>query len=114
MNIPISAVFSPACFSSSLDKTSPVDLPDLSKILSAPRKENLHVRYFVTKIVQTYCEKKLLYLVIEKFKAEGREFAKFLRITRIVYSNSKRSEKFLVTECKESTETYLLELTQAL
>ena len=30
--------------------------------------------YFVTKIVSTYCEKKML-----KFEAEGREFAKFLR-----------------------------------
>ena len=30
--------------------------------------------YFVTKIVLTYCEKKVL-----KFEAEGREFAKFLR-----------------------------------
>ena len=29
---------------------------------------------------------------ILKFKAEGREFAKF-------YSNSERSEEFLVTEC---------------
>ena len=30
--------------------------------------------YFVTKIVLTYCEKKLL-----KFEPEGQEFAKFLR-----------------------------------
>jgi hypothetical protein len=30
--------------------------------------------YFVTKIVLTYCEKKLL-----NFEAESREFAKFLR-----------------------------------
>ena len=37
--------------------------------------------YFVTKIVLTYCEKKIV-LVIEKnlkFEAEGREFAKILR-----------------------------------
>ena len=31
-----------------------------------------------------------------KFEAEGREFAKFLRT---IYSNSERSEQFLVTEC---------------
>ena len=49
-----------------------------------------HEWYFVTKIVLTYCEKnfpsdreKLL-----KFEAEGREF-----------TNSERSEQFLVTEC---------------
>ena len=39
-----------------------------------------------------------------KFEAEGREFAKLLRslgleITRTIYSNSERSEQFLVTEC---------------
>ena len=42
-------------------------------------------------------EKKLL-----KFEAEDREFAKFLRsleIIRTIYSNSVRSEPFLVTEC---------------
>ena len=37
--------------------------------------------YFVTKIVLTYCEKKLFYSSrkLLKFEAEGREFAKFLR-----------------------------------
>jgi hypothetical protein len=34
-----------------------------------------------------------------KFEAEGREFAKFLEITRTIYSNSERSEQVLVTEC---------------
>ena len=34
-----------------------------------------------------------------KFEAEGREFAKFFEITRTIYSNSERSEQFLVTEC---------------
>ena len=56
--------------------------------------------YFVTKIVVTYCEKKL-FLVIEEniwnFEAEGREFANF-EITRTIYSNSERSEQFLVAE----------------
>ena len=53
--------------------------------------------YFVTKIVLTYCEKnyssdreKLL-----NFEAEGKIF----EITRTIYSNSERSEQFLVTEC---------------
>ena len=37
--------------------------------------------YFVTKIVLTYCEKKLFYWSrkLLKFEAEGQEFAKFLR-----------------------------------
>ena len=34
-----------------------------------------------------------------KFEAEGREFAKEFEITRTIYSNSERSEQFLVTEC---------------
>ena len=38
--------------------------------------------YFVTKIVQTYCEKKNVLVIkkkLLKFKAEGGEFTKFLR-----------------------------------
>ena len=58
--------------------------------------------YFVTKIVLTNCEKncssdreKLL-----KFEAEGPEFAKILRsLEQFIYSNSERSEQFLLTEC---------------
>ena len=38
-------------------------------------------------------EKKLL-----KFKAEGRRIFKNIEITRTIYSNSERSEQFLVTE----------------
>ena len=35
-----------------------------------------------------------------KFEAEGQEFAKFLRsLDQFTYSNSERSEQFLVTEC---------------
>ena len=34
-----------------------------------------------------------------KFEAEGREFKIFFEITRTIYSNSERSEQFLVTEC---------------
>ena len=30
-----------------------------------------------------------------KFKAEGREFAKFVEITRTIYSNIERGEQFL-------------------
>ena len=51
---------------------------------------------FVSKIVQTYCEKKnsgdrenLL-----KFEAGGQEFAKKISITRTIYLNSERSEQF--------------------
>ena len=47
--------------------------------------------YFVTKIVLTYCEKNVL--VIQK------NFEKNFEITRTIYSNSERSEQFLVTEC---------------
>ena len=34
-----------------------------------------------------------------KFEAEGREFSKNFEIRRTIYSNSERSEQFLVTEC---------------
>ena len=53
-------------------------------------KRELKKWYFDTKIVLTYCEKKIL-----KFETEGQEF----EITRRIYSNSDRSEQFLVTEC---------------
>ena len=53
----------------------------------------MKIWYFVTKIVLTYCEKKLVYVVIEKKK-----FKKF-EITRTICSNSERSEQLLVTEC---------------
>ena len=46
--------------------------------------------YFVTKIVLTYCEKKIV-LVMEKN-------CKIFDITRTIYSNSERSKKVLVTE----------------
>ena len=37
---------------------------------------------------------------VSKFEAEGREYAKILRsVDRTIYSNSERSEQFLVTEC---------------
>ena len=47
--------------------------------------------YFVTKIVLTYCEKKLFYWSRKTFEIRGwsREFAKF---TRTIYSNRERSE----------------------
>ena len=41
------------------------------------RKKHIQKWYFVTKIVLTYCEKKIV-LVIEE-KKKGLEFAKFLR-----------------------------------
>ena len=51
--------------------------------------------YFVTKIVLIYCEKKIV-LVIEK---NFWKICKIFEITRTMYSNSERSEQFLVTEC---------------
>ena len=57
--------------------------------------------YFVTKIVLTYCEKKIV-LAIEKNFWNSRLKAENLQnfeITTTIYSNSERSEQFLVTEC---------------
>ena len=45
---------------------------------------------FLTKIVLTYCEKKLFWRP---------RICKIFEITRTIYSNSERSEQFLVTEC---------------
>ena len=56
---------------------------------------------FVTKIVLTYCEKKCSSdrQKLLKFEAAGREFPKFLRsLEYVIYSNSERSEQFMVTE----------------
>ena len=36
---------------------------------------------------------------LEKFEAEGREFEKKIEITITIYSNSERSEQFLLKEC---------------
>ena len=61
----------------------------------------LSQRYFVTKIFLTYFEKNC-FIDREtrlKFETEGREFANLFEITRTIYSNSERSEQFLVTEC---------------
>ena len=56
---------------------------------------------FVTKIVLTYCEKKLFYWSRKTFETRGwrLRICKFFEITRTIYSNSERSEQFLVTEC---------------
>ena len=53
--------------------------------------------YFVTKMVLTYCEKKLFYSYLEKllkFEAEGREFAKFLRSLEQFIQTVKGQNKF--------------------
>ena len=57
--------------------------------------------YFVTKIVLTYCEKKLFSWSRKTFDIRGRRprICKIFEITRTIYSNSERSEQFLVTEC---------------
>ena len=66
------------------------------------KQEKCFQWYFVNKIVLTCCEKKKCSGDSEKllkFETEGREFEKFLEITyRTIYSNSERSEQFLVTE----------------
>ena len=57
--------------------------------------------YFVTKIVLTYCEKKLFKWSkkTSKIRDWRPRIWKFFEMTRTIYSNSERSEKFLVTEC---------------
>ena len=59
------------------------------------------VWYFVTKIVLTYCEKKFVIVIEKNFKIRGwrPRIFKIFEITRTIYSNSERSEQFLVTEC---------------
>jgi hypothetical protein len=57
--------------------------------------------YFVTKIVLTYCEKKMFKWSRKTCKIwswRPRIF-KIFEIIRTIYSNIKRSEQFLVTEC---------------
>ena len=53
--------------------------------------------FFVTQIVLTYYSND--WEKILKFEVEGREFAKFLKSHRTIYSNSERLEQFLVKEC---------------
>ena len=57
--------------------------------------------YFVTTIVLTYSEKKLFYWSKKPFEiwGWGPRIFKILKITWTIYSNSERSEQFLVTEC---------------
>ena len=62
-----------------------------------PSKKRQIEWYFVTKIVLTYCEKKIV-LVIEKNFWRPR-ICKIFEITRTIYSNSESSEQFSVTEC---------------
>ena len=57
--------------------------------------------YFVTKIVLTYCEKKLSWWSRKTFEIQGwrPRIFRILEITWTIYSNCERSEQFLVTEC---------------
>ena len=57
--------------------------------------------YFVTKIVLTYYEKKMFKWSRKTFEIWGwrPRIFKIFEITRTIYSNSERSEQFLVTEC---------------
>ena len=56
--------------------------PSLASSSSDSSMEGRKKWYFVTKIVLTYCEKIIVLVIEEKlmnFKAEGGEFAKFVR-----------------------------------
>ena len=57
--------------------------------------------YFVTKIVLNYCEKKLFQWFRKTFEIQSwrPRICKIFEIIRTIYSNSKRSEQFLVTKC---------------
>ena len=57
--------------------------------------------YFVTKIILTYCEKKLFKWSRKTFEIRGwrPRICKNFEITRTIYSNSERSDQLLVTEC---------------
>ena len=57
--------------------------------------------YFVTKIVLTYYEKKFISWSRKVFEVQDwrQRIFKNFEITRTIYSNSERSEQFLVTEC---------------
>ena len=62
-------------------------------------KKNPHVKkwYFVTKIVLSYCEKKKCFRDQEnflKFKAEGQEFAEFLRSLEQFFQTVKGQNNF--------------------
>ena len=72
-------------------------------VISAIKYPKNHLQwYFVTKIVLPTVRKKCSSdrEKLLKFEAEGQEFAKILRsLNKTIYSNSERSEQFLVTEC---------------
>ena len=57
--------------------------------------------YSVSKIILTYCEKILFWGSRKTFEIRGwrPRVCKIFEITRTIYSNSERSEQFLVTEC---------------
>ena len=59
------------------------------------------MQYSVSKIVLTFCEKKLFSWSRNTFEIQGwrPRICKNFEITRTIYSNSERSDQFLVTEC---------------
>ena len=71
-------------------------LPNQIHVVRKRKKWN-----FVTKIVLTYCEKKLFKGSRKTFEIRGwrPRICKIFEITRAIYSNSERSKQFLVTEC---------------
>ena len=58
--------------------------------------------YFVSKIVLTLCEKNIGVVIEKNFwnsRLKAKNLQKKFQITRTIYSDSERSEQFLVTEC---------------
>jgi hypothetical protein len=51
--------------------------------------------YFVTKIVQTYCEKKIVLVIEKNFEAEGQEFSKTFRSLEQFIQTVKVQNNFL-------------------
>ena len=82
----------------SLDQTSSIHWAKDNWVQS--ETYGIYKWYFVTKIVLTYCEKKLSKWSRKTFKIRGGRprICKLLEITRTIYSNSERSEQFLVTK----------------
>ena len=73
------------------------EIPSLLQWNNTYYLSSIHKKwYFVTKIVLTYFEKKLFWWSRKTFEIR---ISNIFEITRTIYSNSERSEQFLVKEC---------------
>ena len=79
------------CFSTKMDKSS-------GWIKKNKNEWIVHQWYFGTKIVLTYCVKKMFLWSRKTFEIRGWSLRIFncFEITRTIYSNSERSEQFLI------------------